>query len=201
MAEVISLKTRTRVHNDIASDVVARTVVDLVTEGGYSTVTLEEIARRANVPLASLGRFNNKHALVEAVVSRCYFDYVKLIDFDEMFQESSRERAQLFIALAWQHYHSDIYLAYIEILLATRSDRNPMSLASQVGEIWEYYLAHCRKLFPESNLNDREFQEAFTMLHCSLSGLAVQKVMIPDLPNLGGYLKKITDSFLLILKI
>lgn len=106
----------------------------------------------------------------------------------------------MFIALSWRHYQSKLYLAAMEVVLATRSQRDVLALVHLTEQQAVRHREQIRKIFPDSPLNDRELTEVLVTIHCFLTGLTMEIVMEPHLSNIGGYLRRISKSMVAMLQ-
>ncbi len=196
MPTIISISNASKPRESVASrQKIVEAVIELITEGGFETADqYQRIADRAGVSLGTVQNFGNRTQLLDAVFLYGHEKYLSLVDHEELQKGTLHERVQLYVTLSWQHYQSDLYLAVLEILLATRSRRDASTYLQLAPELGEHHRAQVRKIFPECQLDDRNLMEVMRSTHCFLTGLAIDKLLEPDLPNLGGYLRRVVLS-------
>lgn len=183
-----------------ARDDIINAVVELITQQGIAAVTSRKIAESAGLPLGSIQHhFGSKEQMLEAVLERCHQIFLILVNNEELLKGSLEERAAMFIALSWRHYRSDIYVATLEILIATRSHRNVVSLVQLTKQQAAAHNKRIREIFPECPLDDRALSEVMIASHCSLTGLTVEVILQPKLVNIGGYLRRIASALEMML--
>ncbi len=176
-------------------------LVELITEEGFVAATNRRVAEWAGVSQSTVQyHFNTKARLFESVLQRSHEEFLLLVDNDALLLGKLEDRANLFVVLSWRHYQSPLYLAAIEILMATRSQREIVSLT----ELTEHQAAEqrqrIREIFPECDLNDRALSEVLTSTHVFLTGLSVETILEPKLVNIGGYLRRATRAMVVMLK-
>lgn len=201
MSSIVPLNTVSKFRDAKAIKLkIVMAVVELVTEGGFDTASQQRIADRAGVPLGSVQNFDNRTQMLDAVFLYGHESYLSLVDHKELLEGTLRDRVQLYVTLSWQHYQSDLYLAVLEILLATRSRRDASTYLRLAPELGEHHRAQVRKIFPECQLDDRSLMEVMRSTHLYLTGLTIDKLLEPDLSNLGGYLHRVVQSMIAMIE-
>ena len=173
---------------------VVKAVVELITENGFHAASQQRIADRAGVSLGTVQNFGNHTQLLDAVFQYAHETYLSLVDNEELLEGTLKERVQLYVTISWHHYQSDLYLAVLETLLATRNQRTVSTYLLLQPELEKNHLAKIRKIFPECTLDDRNLIEAMRCTHCFLTGLTLDKLLEPSLGNLGGYIRRAIQS-------
>ncbi|ARN76061.1 TetR/AcrR family transcriptional regulator [Oceanicoccus sagamiensis] len=195
MSTIVSISNanKSRESQETRQKIVAA-VIQLITDGGLEAASPQRISKLAGVSLGAVQNFGNRTQLLDAVFLYGHEKYLSLVDHEELLQGTLHERVQLYVTMSWQHYQSDLYLAVLEILLATRSSRDASTYLQLAPELGEHHRAQVRKIFPECSLDDRNLMEVMRSTHLFLTGLAIDKLLEPDLPNLGGYLRRVVAS-------
>ena len=188
MSDIIPLqlvKSEQRTAN--TRDRIITATVDLITEEGFGAASRRRIAERVGVSWGVVQQlFGSQQDMLEIILESSEAQFDRLMDTKELRQGSLSERVKMYIALSWRHYISDVALACMEILIATRS-RSMESRYMRTGA----HLQRMREIFPEAaHLTDREFLDVLSTTDCSLIGLAVQAVRHPGIRNLGGYQRR-----------
>ena len=84
--------------------------------------------------------------------------------------------------------------------MATRSQREIVSLADLTQQQAIEQRQRIREIFPECKLDDRALSEVLTSTHVFLTGLTVETILEPKLVNIGGYLRRCTRAMTMMLK-
>ena len=201
MPTIVSISDATKSRESRTTRLkIVEAIIELITESGLDTASQQQIAQRAGVSLGTVQNFGNRTQLLDAVFVYGHEKYLTLVDHEELQQGTLTERVQLYVTLSWQHYQSDLYLALLEILLATRSSRDATTYLQLAPELGEHHRAQIRKIFPECKLDDRSLMEVMRSTHLFLTGLAIDKLLEPDLANLGGYLRQVVVSMIAMIK-
>jgi|SRR5690625_788168 len=153
-------------------------VIELITEGGYGAASSSRIARRAGVTWGAVQHhFGSKDDILAAVLERSHQHFTALMEDERLTQGELDRRVQLFVDRFWQHYQSDLYLAALEILLATRqqADRG-IDTAALVAQQSQSHLATMKRIFSDSPCSDEQYLAALILVHTFLTGLTIGRV-------------------------
>lgn len=175
--------------------------IDLITEEGIGAASRRRIAERAGVSWGAVQQiFSSQDQMLDAIFDRSTEQLWILLENRELKEGALSERVKMFVALCWRHYMSDIALATLEMLMATRSRRDLTSIKRFNDKHTSLQLKRVREIFPETIAwDDREVMEVLTSLHCGLTGLAVQTVFRPGMGNIGGYLRRFSRAMEIML--
>lgn len=96
-------------------------VVVLINESGYSSASSTAIAKKAGITWGAVQHhFGNKEEILLAVLEMARDVYILSLRSVELKKGSLEERIDRFVDTVWQHYKSDLYFAFSEIVMATR---------------------------------------------------------------------------------
>src|SRR5690625_1670067 len=115
--------------------------------------------------------------VLAAVLERSHQHFTALMEDERLTQCELDRRVQLFVDRFWQHYQSDLYLAALEILLATRqqADRG-IDTAALVAQQSQSHLATMKRIFSDSPCSDEQYLAALILVHTFLTGLTIGRV-------------------------
>jgi len=198
---VVSIKQAAKVTGSCVREEIIDALVEVITEEGFVAATNRRIAERAKVSVGTVQyHFNTKAHLFEIVLQRCHQEFLLLVADDALLSGKLESRVNLFVVMSWRHYQSKLYLATIEILMATRSQREIVSLVELTEHQAVEQRRRIRQIFPECQLDDRALSEVLTSTHVFLTGLTVETLLKPKLVNIGGYLRRCTRAMVVMLK-
>ncbi|ARN75814.1 TetR/AcrR family transcriptional regulator [Oceanicoccus sagamiensis] len=198
---VVSIKKAVKADTGSAREKIIDALVALITEQGFVAATNRRVAEWAEVSQSTVQyHFSTKARMFEAVLQRCHAEFLQLVDNDALLSGRLEARANLFVVLSWRHYQSALYLATIEILMATRSQREIVTLTQLTDHQAVEQRQRIREIFPECQLDDRALAEVLTSTHVFLTGLTVETILEPKLVNIGGYLRRCTRAMVVMLK-
>ncbi|MCP3908348.1 MAG: TetR/AcrR family transcriptional regulator [Oceanicoccus sp.] len=198
---VVSIKQAAKVTGSCVREEIIDALVEVITEEGFVAATNRRIAERAKVSVGTVQyHFSTKAHLFEIVLQRCHQEFLLLVADDALLSGKLESRVNLFVVMSWRHYQSKLYLATIEILMATRSQREIVSLVELTEHQAVEQRRRIRQIFPECQLDDRALSEVLTSTHVFLTGLTVETLLKPKLVNIGGYLRRCTRAMVVMLK-
>ena len=198
---VVSIKQAAKVNGSCVREEIIDALVEVITEEGFVAATNRRIAERAKVSVGTVQyHFSTKAHLFEIVLQRCHQEFLLLVADDALLSGKLERRVNLFVVMSWRHYQSKLYLATIEILMATRSQREIVSLVELTEHQAVEQRRRIRQIFPECQLDDRALSEVLTSTHVFLTGLTVETLLKPKLVNIGGYLRRCTRAMVVMLK-
>lgn len=166
-------------------------VISLIKEGGYSHASSSRIAERAGITWgAAQHHFGNKEEILDAVMNLAHERFALRMGEPGLRQGTLAERVDGFIETMWAHYQDDVYLAMLEILLATRGfhEEAPANLEERFSR--DLLLA-LREIFADVKLDDSRARELLNFTHCFLTGLTIERVFEPRLRNTARYLQRL----------
>ncbi|HSV80785.1 MAG TPA: TetR/AcrR family transcriptional regulator [Ramlibacter sp.] len=166
-------------------------VIALIKEGGYSHASSSRIAERAGITWgAAQHHFGNKEEILDAVMNLAHERFAALMAEPKLRNGSLAERVDGFIETMWAHYQDDVYLAMLEILLATRGfhEEAPANLEERFSRDLQLSL---REIFAAEKLDDPRARELLNFTHCFLTGLTIERVFEPKLRNTPRYLQRL----------
>ncbi|MDE2404868.1 MAG: TetR/AcrR family transcriptional regulator [Sphingomonadales bacterium] len=150
--------------------------VDCLVEGGYSGLTTAAVAERCAVSRGAMHHhFPTRLELVAAVVEHVFYQRMRRF-LDDYFAALKERGEELMIEIAceahWQSVQTREYAAYLELLVAARSDAELAALfqpaARQYDEVWTREMIEA---FPqwERHWQDLKLASDFTqVLHMGL---------------------------------
>lgn len=180
-----ALKTR------LTREKIINAVVSLLKEGGISAASSSRIAQRAGITWgAAQHHFGSKEEILDAVLEISHEEFLELMSDASLRSGSLADRVDVFVERMWRHYQSDMYMAALEILLATRGfQRNTPSLLAERQT--RGHLKNLREIFYDSKLDDKRILEALVFVHCFMTGLTIERMFENKVPSMGRHLQRI----------
>jgi AcrR family transcriptional regulator len=173
--------------------------ISLISEGGFTAASSSRIAERAGITWgAAQHHFGTKEDILDAILAQAYDSFVTTMASPSLRSGTLEERVSKFIERMWAHYQTDIYLVALEILLATRAEREHHERA------WEErhgaaHLRVVREIFHDSKLGPARIQEALTFVHFCLTGISVDGAFETEVKNIGRHLQRLKTALLAML--
>ena len=145
---------------------------------GYARTTTQLIAKVAKVSRgAMLHHYASKQALIEAVTDYAFYRHMeRFMDAVSALSEQARTEENIGIRVDWQLYLSDEYSAYLELMVAARSDDELRSMflpkARRHDRVWREQLI---KVFPEWAGDEARLDKSRRLVQAVMSGMVLNR--------------------------
>ncbi len=144
-------------------------------ELGYSGTTTTVIANRAGLSRgAMLHHFPSKIDIVRAAVEHLHAKRLKAFrkSIDRLQRDDSRPRRAL--EAYWEHVKHPMYVAFLELWVAARTDPELAAILAPAQESFEReWYSTAVDLFPEWKDSGENFDLALDLVHYVMDGMAV----------------------------
>jgi AcrR family transcriptional regulator len=157
-------------------DKILGAAISLIKEGGYAAASASRIAERAGITWgAAQHHFGSKEDILAEVMAISHERFIASVSAPHLREGTLADRVDAFVDCMWEHYQDDVYLAGLEILLASREmvDRRMATFDENARE----HIKTLHEIFHDSDLTDEQLQEALIFVHCMLTGLTIEKVL------------------------
>jgi AcrR family transcriptional regulator len=170
---------------------ILQSAISLIKEGGFSSASASRIAERAGMTWgAAQHHFGSKEEILDAVMNISHEQFTDLMQTPDLRQGSLSDRVGLFVDRMWEHYQTDLYLAALEILLASRNGDQAGAKLAMFERTAREHVATLREVFFDTELDDEHIQEALVFIHCLLTGLAIEKVLETEVRNVDRHIRR-----------
>ncbi len=150
--------------------------ISLIKEGGFAAASASRIAERAGITWgAAQHHFGSKEDILAEVMTISHERFIASVSAPHLREGTLADRVDAFVDCMWEHYQDDVYLAGLEILLASREmvDRRMATFDQNARE----HIQTLHEIFHDSDLTDEQLQESLIFVHCLLTGLTIEKVL------------------------
>lgn len=177
-------------------------VISLINESGYSAASSTAIAKRANITWGAVQHhFGNKEEILLAVLQKSHDVYIESLSTDDLKVGSMEKRVDLFVDKVWEHYRSDLYFAFLEIVMAARGKKGKYSLYDRwMNKLLDVHGETMAEIFDAHKVPKGRLNEAFRFVHRFFTGLAVDQILEPGMPFERTHIKRIKEGLLSIIK-
>lgn len=168
---------------------ILNSAISLIKEGGYSAASASRIAERAGITWgAAQHHFGSKEDILEAVMTISHERFIARVSAPYLREGTLADRVDAFVDCMWEHYQEDVYLAGLEILLASRevSSRRMSTFDQSARE----HIKTLHEIFHDSDLTDEHLQEVLIFLHSVMTGLTIEKVLEKELRGEQRHLRR-----------
>lgn len=176
-------------------------VVALINESGYSSASSTAIAKKAGITWGAVQHhFGNKEEILLAVLEMARDVYIQSLCNDQLKQGPVEARIDLFVDTVWQHYKSDLYFAFSEIVMATRGQRGKLPLGSvRMNRQLKLHLQTMFDIFSDYEVSDLRMKESLRFVHRFLTGFAMDRMLEPGLPYEDIHIQRLKAQLLLLI--
>ena len=174
-------------------------VIELINQGGFGAASSSQIARVAGVTWGAVQHhFGSKDDILLAVLELSHQRFTQLMQNDDLLRGTVADRADLFVDRVWEHYQSDLYLAALEILLATRESKGGAG-TSLTPRYSRGHLKTMKRIFRDLELTDAQHLDVLVFVHTFLTGLTIERVFETPIASEKKSLRRIKTAMLTML--
>lgn len=152
--------------------------IKCLAQSGYARTTTQLIAKVAKVSRgAMLHHYATKQALIEAVTDYAFYRHMeRFIGAVAALSDRARTEQNVGIRLDWQIYLSDEYSAYLELMVAARTDEELRTMfipkARRHDRVWREQLI---KVFPEWAGDHVLLDKSRRLVQAVMSGMVLNR--------------------------
>ena len=177
---------------------ILRAVVELINASGYSGASSTAIAKQAGITWGAVQHhFGNKDEILQAVLELARDVYIESLSSAQLKSGSLEARIDLFVDKVWEHYKSDLYFAFSEIIMATRGQASQLSLSKiRVNK----QLQSMEAIFDGHQISKTRLNEALLFVHRFLAGFAIDRILEPAMPFEALHIQRIKNELLALIQ-
>ncbi|WP_157219816.1 TetR/AcrR family transcriptional regulator [Flavisphingomonas formosensis] len=170
-------------------DRILSSTIALIKEGGFSAASSKRIADRAGMTWgAAQHHFGSKDDILRAVIETSHQKFVARFADIPVDGLAIEDRIALLVDRMWGHYQDDIYLAAVEIVMASRDLDRAAARRDLIDRPGIDHLAMMQRIFPELAAEAEGLLDTLIFAHCLLTGLAIQKTVEGPMTRTDRYL-------------
>ena len=171
-------------------------VVMLINESGYSSASSTAIAKKAGITWGAVQHhFGNKEEILVAVMEMSRDVYIQSLDQADIKEGTLEERVSHFVDKVWEHYKSDLYFAFSEIVMATRGVNSNLPLRQiRVNNGLDEHLKGMVEIFDGYDVPQARLNEALRFTHRFLGGFAIDRILQPTMPFEDIHIERIKQQ-------
>jgi len=176
-------------------------VVELINESGFSSASSTAIAKKAGITWGAVQHhFGNKEEILVAVMEMSRDVYFQSLTQSDIHDGTLEDRVSHFVDRVWEHYKSDLYFAFSEIVMATRGSDSKLPLRQiRVTNGLDEHLKRMVEIFEGYNVPQERLNEALRFTHRFLGGFALDRILEPGMPFEGIHIQRVKDQLLAII--
>ncbi len=177
---------------------ILQAVIELINESGFSGATSGQIARRAGITWGAVQHhFGTKDDILLAVIERSQQVYLSQLQSAQVAKGPLGQRIDHFVDAVWEHYRSDLYFAFSEIMRASRMSAIGPSLNTFcISEEQEKHIHIMASMFADYSVPSHRLKECFRFVHRFLAGFALDRIMEPSAPYEFVHIKRLKNELL-----
>jgi AcrR family transcriptional regulator len=166
-------------------------VVALINESGYHSASSTAIANKAGITWGAVQHhFGNKEDIMHAVLTMAREAFISALANPALKKGSLKQRSSLYIDTVWQHYKSDLYFAFSEIIMATRT-KNNLPLLNEIR--MNKQLTATIEIFEAHNVNANDINKVLRFVHRFFAGFALDRILDPTSPFEETHIRRIKE--------
>lgn len=170
--------------------IIAATIA-LIRQHGLAGATSENIARESGISWgAAQYHFGSKDEILEHVIGASHQAYLSRMEQNCPAAGALTQRIAQFVDEVWLHYQNDVYLAALEIVLASRDDKGG-HLTRSMPMLLKDHMRVVLRIFHDVGQSESVLREAFEFAHCALTGLSLEKMFGVPEARLNRHLERV----------
>ena len=177
---------------------ILKAVIELINESGLAGATSGQIALRAGITWGAVQHhFGNKDEIMVAVLYRAQDIYLKQLSEGKLNEGPIKTRVNRFVDIVWEHYRSDLYFAFSEILRAWHlNSRSSQTPAFSVDEHQDKHVRLMADMFEGYPIPRSTLKDSFRFVHRFLAGFAMDKILEPEAPFEAQHIQRVKNELL-----
>lgn len=163
--------------------------ISLIREGGFSAASSKRIAERSGMTWgAAQHHFGSKEQIFDAVILLSHERFMERFADMEVERRALKVRVSDFVDRMWDHYQDEVYLAAIEIIMASRDTEAAHTQVVVFDWPSKDHIALMMRVFGDSGRRPSDLLDVLIFVHSLLTGLTITKVMGGGRAKLDLYL-------------
>ena len=173
-------------------------VIELINESGLAGATSSQIAQRAGITWGAVQHhFGNKDEIMVAVLYRAQDIYLNQLSEAKLNEGPIEARITRFVDTVWEHYRSDLYFAFSEILRAWHlNSKGTDSPGFSVDQHQDKHIRIMAEMFENYPIPRSALKDSFRFVHRFLAGFAMDKILEPEAPFEARHIKRMKQELL-----
>lgn len=173
--------------------------VECLAQNGYANTTTQLIAKMARVSRgAMLHHYSSRQQLIEAVTDYAFYRHMKMFTASvKSLSESERMKDNVGILVDWKLYLSREYCAYLELMVAARTDPMLKEMfiprARRHDKVWRDQL---KRVFPEWANDPERLARSRRLVQAVMSGMVLNREVWND-PKMEGAILSMLSAVLI----
>ncbi len=168
--------------------IIASTIT-LIREGGFSAASSKRIAERSGMTWgAAQHHFGSKEQIFDAVILLSHERFTERFADMPIERRSLKSRVSDFVDRMWAHYQDEVYLAAIEIIMASRDAESAHTQVVVFDWPSKDHIALMTRVFGDTGRRPSDLLDVLIFVHSLLTGLTITKVMGGGRAKLDLYL-------------
>ena len=157
--------------------------VECLARHGYANTTTKEIARIAGISRgAMLHHYATRQQLIKAVTDHAFYRHMeRFVKSVSELSEEQRMQDNAGILIDWQLYLSREYCAYLELMVAARTDDELRAMfvpkAQRHDRVWQEQLT---RVFPEWSSDRERLVRSRKLVQAIMSGMVLNREVWDD---------------------
>jgi len=173
-------------------------LIELINESGLAGATSSQIAHRAGITWGAVQHhFGNKDEIMVAILHRAQDIYLSQLSGAKLNEGPIEARINRFVDTVWEHYRSDLYFAFSEILRAWHLNaKGAESPGFSVDKHQDKHVRIMAEMFEGYPIPRSVLKDSFRFVHRFLAGFAMDKILEPQAPFETQHIKRIKQELL-----
>jgi len=174
-------------------------VVSIINDQGFASASSTAIAKKAGITWGAVQHhYGNKNEILVAVLEMASDKYAVILRDPRLLTGTLAERVDILVDSTWQHYKSDLYFAFSEIIMASRGKDSGLSQPiRKLNEKLERNMIALIGMFDGHDMDQEHIYDSLRYVHRFLAGFAMDRVFDPSMPYEKRHIERLKHYLLM----
>jgi len=174
-------------------------VVSIINDQGFASASSTAIAKKAGITWGAVQHhYGNKNEILVAVLEMASNKYATILRDPRLLTGTLAKRVDILVDSTWQHYKSDLYFAFSEIIMASRGKDSGLSQPIRIiNEKLERNMIALIGMFDGQDMDQEHIYDSLRYVHRFLAGFAMDRVFDPSMPYEKRHIERLKHYLLL----
>lgn len=177
---------------------IINSVVTIINDQGFASASSTAIAKKAGITWGAVQHhYGNKNEILVAVLEMASEKYAIILRDPRLLKGTLAERVDILVDSTWEHYKSDLYFAFTEIIMASRGKDSELTQhIRKLNEKLERNMIALISMFDGHDMDQAHIYDSLRYVHRFLAGFAMDRVFDPKMPYEKRHIERLKQYLL-----
>lgn len=173
-------------------------VVTIINDQGFASASSTAISKKAGITWGAVQHhYGNKNEILVAVLEMASDKYATILRDPRLLTGPLADRVDILVDSIWNHYKSDLYFAFSEIVMASRGKDSELTPhIRKLNEKLERNMLAMTGMFDRHDMDQEHINDSLRYAHRFLAGFAMDRVFDPKMPYEKRHIERLKHYLL-----